>query len=159
MNHLPFISTLFFMLTFGCAVPEAKNKNLRQSTVFPSFTLFSTDKPVPLSIISKLPNRIERLPQGASISIIKLLKMLGLTAYSSNVTTNIRCNAYYMYLDAEHVIYMLIDQKSLHDEMDSPTTPWNAHVLSCQWDAHVVTCELLKNPGKLLAKRNIVELQ
>ena len=133
------VLTLLTMTLCGCAAREPA----RQTTVFPRFTLYPTQKNLPAALIADLPKRIQGLPAGA-ISISSLVGKLGLSDYRSNVSSNLRWNTFFVYLDTDHILYMVVDVTSIPKDWQPFATPWATLVTSCQ---------LRRNPDQTIAER------
>jgi hypothetical protein len=115
-------------------------------SVFPSFTSYGSTKIVPPSQVAALPKRIAALSTGHSESIQDLVQLLGLSAFRTNVSINMRWNHHFMYLDDDHILYMTIDCEHLDSEPF--VTPWKARVISCK---------LMKNPDVNIIEKDMGE--
>lgn len=118
-----------------------------RTTVFPKFTLFPSQEDMAPKIIEDLPRRISALPEGRSLSISQIVNQLGLSAYRSNVSANLRWNTYFMYLDANNILYFTMDLDTL--PKDQPlVTPWNAKVTNCS---------MMRNPDVTVASKDLMK--
>lgn len=115
-------------------------------TVFPSFTAYPAQKNLPAATIASLPRRIKALLGGKPLSIRQVVKRLGLSRYRDNVSLNLRWSTYFMYLDAEHILYFEVDANTLPEVTDSFSTPWGALVTSIR---------LRQNPDSTLAEKTL----
>ncbi len=116
-------------------------------SVFPNFTIFPSEQSIPSLLIEVLPQRIAALPEGRSLSISRLVERLGLSAYRSNVSANLRANTFFMYLDTDHILYFTMDLDTLPDHMHFQT-PWNAKVIECS---------MLRNPNGTIVSKHLVK--
>ncbi len=146
-SHLTAILAVAAIVSLGsCSHTSAPEVNAR-TTVFPGHTLFPSQENIPSNVIEDLPRRISALPEGRSLSISRLVKRLGLSAYRSNVSANLRWNTYFMYLDASHILYLTMDLDTLPDSL----------FLQTPWDAKVTNCSMLRNPDVTVVSKDLVK--
>ena len=125
------------------SVPEVSAR----TTVFPGHTVFPSQQNIPRNVIEDLPRRISALPEGRSLSITQLVERLGLSAYRSNVSANLRWNTYFMYLDSSHILYFTMDLDTLPD----------GRFLQTPWDAKVTNCSMLMNPDVTVVSKELLK--
>ena len=116
------------------------------SSVFPSKVNYPSSRPLPHSVVQQLPGRVRTLPQTRIMTVADVVQALGLEAYRDHVSSNFRWNAYYVYLDENHVLYLICDPASLRVLV--PTGP-----VSTRWNTVVTEVRLRKNPNLTLVTR------
>jgi len=130
-----------------CCHNSRKVSSAPETTVFPSFTSYPQQRPVPKAVIADLPRRLRDLPGGRGIPLEKLVRDLGLGKYRANVSNNMRWNHHFLYLDENHALYM---------EIDLNTLPQYAPPFRAPWKSKVISCQLRENPDRTLATRVLV---
>ncbi len=93
-----------------------------------------------------MPQRIAALPEGRSLSIDQIVRHLGLLKYRNNVSSNLRWNTFFMYLDAEHILYFSMDLDTLPDDT----------ILQTPWSAKVLECSMRRNPDVTIISKQLV---
>lgn len=145
------ISMLCLVLGVLCSsCSHLGDKTVARQSVFPSFTIFPSQQPIPRSMIETLPQRIAALPEGRSLSIGRLVEQLGLSAYRNNVSANLRWNTFFMYLDSDHILYFSMDLDTLPDDRSDD------RFLQTPWSAKVIECSLRRNPDVTVISRQLV---
>ena len=146
-SHLIAVLAVAVLVSLCSCVHTSAPEVSARTTVFPGHTLFPSQKNIPRNVIEGLPRRISALPEGHSLSISQLVKRLGLSAYRSNVSSNLRWNTYFMYLDANHILYFTMDLDTLPDGL----------FLQTPWDAKVTDCSMLTNPDVTVVNKVLVK--
>lgn len=128
--------------------PVLQNPGAPRSSpsVFPGHTSYGSTKIVPPSQVAALPKMIAALSTGHSESIEDLVQLLGLSAYRTNVSINMRWNHHFMYLDEDHMLSMTIDCE--HLDAEPFVTPWKARVIACK---------LMRNPDVSIIEKDMGE--
>jgi hypothetical protein len=127
MKTIPLLSLVLVLLCSSCGhTPQPSPPQ----SVFPEYTVYPSQKNMPRRVIDDLPRRIRALPGGNSLSISRLVGLLGLSAYRSNVSANFRWNTFFMHLDSDHILYFSMDPSTIPDGL-SFQTPWSAKVVEC----------------------------
>lgn len=115
--------------------------------VVPKHTSFPSTRPLPGTVIRQMPARIRSLPQARPMSVADVVTALGLNAHRDHVSSNFRWNSYYIYLDADHVIYLICDPKSLRERVPS------GGPVTTRWHTLVTEVQLRRSPNLALATR------
>ena len=79
----------------------------------------------------------------------KLVQVLGLSRYKSNVSANFRIGTCFMHLDDNHILYFHTDPSTI------PRPPTDSFVLATAWHAKVVKCSMLKSRDITVVERDI----
>lgn len=155
MRSLKFMALLLAIGSSGCtpskpAVPSAMSD--------PSF------RPVPPSVIAKLPQKIARLPVTKSMSLCDFLGALDLEDYNSIGFGGVRFCSHFMDLDQEHVLQIRCLPESViisteDIDMMLASTVANPAPGSNVWArrSKVVGCTLRKGWNDIIAHRWLAE--
>lgn len=148
-----FAGALLTALMTSCAGLKKTQPTFRQTTVFPSHTIFPSTKALPKATIEDLPRRIRAIPAGNPMTLQKLVNTLGLFRYKNNVSANFRGGTYFMHLDDNHILYFHTDTSTI------PKPPKDSFVLATAWQAKIVQCSMHKNPDITVVERDMGERQ
>lgn len=146
-SHLSAFVAAAVLVSLCSCVHTPTPEGSPRTTVFPGHTLFPSQESIPHRVIEDLPRRISALPEGRSLSISQTVKRLGLSAYRGNVSANLRWNTYFMYLDANNILYFTMDLDTLPDDL----------FLQTPWDAKVTNCSMLRNPDVTVVSKDLVK--
>ena len=119
-----------------------------RSSVFPKHANYPSVRPLPASVVQQLPSRVRNLPQNRVMTIAGVVHALGLDAYRDHVSSNFRWNAYYVYLDENHVLFLTCDPISLKERV--PSGP-----ITTRWNTVVTEVKLRQNPDRTVAVRSL----
>jgi|GEM_PF-6709935 len=138
-------------LMTSCAGLKKTQPAFRQTTVFPSHTVYPSTKALPKATITDLPRRIRAIPAGKPMTLQKLVNALGLSRYKNNVSANFRIGTYFMHLDDNHILYFHTDPSTI------PSPRKDSFVLATAWQVKIVKCSMHKNPDITVVERDMGE--
>ena len=120
----------------------------RRTTVFPRFTSFGSTENLPEAIVSDMPRRIQKLSTQRIYTVESLLRALGLSRYGSHLSINMRMNHYFVYLNQDHLLSLLIDVTTKKETREGD---W----LAADRQAHVLRVVMAKNPDLTVITKDL----
>jgi len=142
-------TTLAFLL-LGCGTPEPLEQGVPPSThtveysAFPAYTVFPSTEPLPKHLVDALPQKIQNLPVGSSLSLEELVRRLGLSGHKENVSANFRWSTYFMHLGEHHILHFACIDPSWDEDWPRLETKFTAIVRECR---------LMQAPNIVLSER------